>query len=358
METLQRNSSEKPLVSLIIPVYNVEKFLPAALHSVEVQNLRNFEAIIVNDGSPDGSQKIIDEFASRNPNFRVIIQENKGLGEARNTGIRAARADYLAFMDSDDIISPFFLQRLYEEITQKDADIVYCEYTFLFPSGKKVRLSPGREQLVNRDVAIGRLMRDISVHHFAWNKIYKKSLFVENGIEYPSICFEDIATTARLFYHAKKVGFIRDSLYYYMQRKGSIMATINYRRLQEHINAMAILRAFYDKQDAAEYFGTELAAARRTLTWNMFWDIFDMHLRIRSMSGTAKEISNAFRQISRFKKQKLPILGEPWEEIVLATVYKDETAPYHAASGKQSKTKPCFSFHPNKEEKKEQAAEA
>ena len=120
--------SEKIDISLIVPVYNVEKYLKRALTSVENQTFKNFEVIIVNDGSTDGSLEIISEFVDRNKNFTLINQENKGLGEARNVGIRHAKGRYVAFLDSDDFLEPEYLEKLYLSAIKTCADIVCCNF--------------------------------------------------------------------------------------------------------------------------------------------------------------------------------------------------------------------------------------
>ncbi len=346
MDSALRQSEKKPLVSLVVPVYKVEPYLDKALQSIEKQDFKDFEVIIVNDGSPDNCQQIIDRFVHKNPYFTCILQENKGLGEARNTGIRRAKGKYIMFMDSDDFIASNFISRMYETITSADADIACCECTYFFsPSGTKYNLPFGHNTVLSREDALKRLMRDISVHHFAWNKIYKLSLFIENQIFYPSILFEDIATTSRLFLHCKKIAFIREHLYFYVQRSGSIMSNINYRRQQDLINALAIIHSYYDNANSTRDFQRQLDTARRITTWNISRDIITMHLRTKKLAGTGTDIKNAWRQLRNFKEEALPVLGEPWEEIVVHTVYHDAPSPQLAERKKTRRYKPYISFY-------------
>ena len=116
----------KPLISVIVPVYKVEAYLTACVESVLAQTYPNFELILVDDGSPDNCPRMCDEFAARDSRIRVIHKKNGGLSSARNAGIDAAKGSYLAFLDSDDLWTPFFLERLHAALTEADADFSVC----------------------------------------------------------------------------------------------------------------------------------------------------------------------------------------------------------------------------------------
>ena len=121
-----------PIVSVIVPVYNSEKYLTEALNSLEEQTFKNFEVIIVNDGSTDNSEKIIKDFVNKNSNFKLINQKNMGPGYAKNTGIRYSKGKYIAFLDSDDFFAPNFLEILYNLAVENKADIAFSELCPLF----------------------------------------------------------------------------------------------------------------------------------------------------------------------------------------------------------------------------------
>ena len=120
-------------ISLVMPVYNVEKYLKRALESVQTQTFKNFELIIVNDGSTDGSKAIAESFCEKNENFILINQENQGPSVARNTGLKVCKGDYIGFMDSDDYLEPEFLESLYTAATENDADIACCNFNLYYP---------------------------------------------------------------------------------------------------------------------------------------------------------------------------------------------------------------------------------
>ena len=128
-----------PKVSVIIPVYNVEKYLSECLDSVVNQTLKDIEIICVNDGSPDGSAEILEEYAQKDNRIKVITQENRGVSEARNSGLKIASGEYIAFLDSDDYIDLKFFEQLYKRGIESNSDVVVCENIYRF-SGNKQKL--------------------------------------------------------------------------------------------------------------------------------------------------------------------------------------------------------------------------
>ena len=122
-----------PEISLIVPIYNVEKYLVKALTSIENQTFKNFEAILVDDGSTDKSIDIIKEFCEKNENFKFIQQENRGPAAARNSALEISTGKYIAFMDSDDFIEPEFLENMYNAAEENGADIACCNFKLYYP---------------------------------------------------------------------------------------------------------------------------------------------------------------------------------------------------------------------------------
>jgi len=315
-----------PAISVVVPVYNVEAYLRPCLDSIEQQTFRDFEVILINDGSTDGCLSILREYTSRNSNFLLIDQQNKGLGEVRNVGMRYAQGKYIAFVDSDDILREDYLERMYNEIVKQDADIVCCEYKFQMENGFRFRIYPGVHAVSSEKRAIARLMRDVTLHHFSWNKLYKRSLFLEHDIRFPSMCFEDIATTSRIFYYAKKIAFIPQPLYYYVQRGSSIMHNITYKRLQEHINSAAIVRAFFEQTGEYKKYQRAVEQCISVIRMHVVTDLIIMHLQNR-MPGTGRDLAYVREQFRLFRLPCLPILGRPWQEIVSNIVFSGKDVP-------------------------------
>ena len=218
----------EPLISVIVPVYKVEQYLGRCVESILAQTYQNTEILLVDDGSPDRCPQICEEYAKAYPKIRVFHQENKGLSGARNTGIDHAGGEYLAFIDSDDVWSPCFLESLYKALTENDADISQCRWEYMhgdsiiepYDSGAERTCFTGREMLANLYIQTG------AYFVVAWNKLYKKELFRE--IRYPQgRIHEDEATTYKLFDLAEKCVFVDNALYGYYVGCGGTSITRN-----------------------------------------------------------------------------------------------------------------------------------
>ncbi|CVK16459.1 Glycosyltransferase involved in cell wall bisynthesis [Apibacter mensalis] len=212
-------------VSVIVPVYNVEPYLRKCLDSIINQTFKEIEIIIINDGSTDNSQLIIDEYALKYDNIRSVIQSNKGLSEARNTGIKHASGKFLAFVDSDDWIEREMIQEMYHLAIKHSAEIVVCSLQNIDNQDKILKKLPELHHLPEKII----LSQDFSIFGemscFACNKIFKRELF--NNISFPkNMHFEDVATIPRLFFKAKTVAKTNKFFYQYLIREGSI--TRNY----------------------------------------------------------------------------------------------------------------------------------
>lgn len=241
---------ELPCISIIIPVYNVERYLKRCLDSVISQTYRNLEIILVDDGSTDCSGKICDEYAEKDNRIRVIHKENGGLSDARNVGIKAAFADYIAFVDSDDYVEKQYIQCLTEILFENNADIAICGYY----CGKREKFPKTKRHYRKVQCFDSRVMlhnwhgKNKHVETIAWNKLYKKSLFVENEIYYPVGYFnEDVQTTHLLVDKAQKIVLVNEKLYYYFKRNDSIINTISEKRIRDSIYSQNIRLNFFDK---------------------------------------------------------------------------------------------------------------
>lgn len=308
------NSKSNISISLIIPVYNVEEFLEKALNSAAKQTMKDYEVIIVNDGSTDGSLEIIKTFVEKYDNFYLINQKNVGLGEARNIGLKMAAGEYIVFMDSDDFIEPTYLEDLYNACVQNNADISYCAHYLYFPQ-RKIRFympMTSRKTVSNKKQALRRLIRDVTIHYFAWNKCYKRSLFIDNDIKFPNMYFEDIATTPKLFFYAEKVAILSKSLYNYTKRKGSILNSMDVKKINDYIKAYAINRNFLEKNNVfQDYKRSFIFFGYRMMICN-YYSVFRIHFMHRNFKGMLKNLENSNRSISYFKGDNFkPFDGNP-----------------------------------------------
>ena len=244
------------LISVIIPVYNVEKYLRDCVSSVLNNGYSDYEIILIDDGSTDGkSGKLCDEIASSHPELvRTVHQENKGLGGARNTGIAYARGDYLLFLDSDDSIADNTLPLLAEKINESNAEIIAFNFNNVYPNGSKVPVNANYIQLDNKFKLKDHPEYLLSLPT-ACGRIWKKTLFTENNIEFPSrVWYEDIRTTTKLFALADSILTVPDALYTYYQREDSIMHTPNLIRNREIIEAFDDILGWFEKNGLYEEY--------------------------------------------------------------------------------------------------------
>lgn len=221
------------LISVIVPVYNVEKFLSKCIDSLINQTLTDIEIILVDDGSTDLSSEICDSYAKIDKRINVIHKENEGLSEARNTGIRISKGQYICFVDSDDWISNDMCERLYTLLIDNNADIAQCNHIKVYSNDdildnkikEEIRVYEGESMLYNLH------NKNYVNTVVTWNKIYKRELF--NDIEFPKgKLHEDEFTTYKVLHKSKKIVVTNIPMYYYRQRLGSIInSEFNIKRL-------------------------------------------------------------------------------------------------------------------------------
>lgn len=214
------------LISVIVPVYKVEKYLKRCVDSILAQTYPCLEVILVDDGSPDGCPAICDEYAREDRRVRVIHKENGGLSDARNAGIDAAKGNFLGFIDSDDYVHPRFYELLLQALKEEGADIAGCDVKKIYETGTveeeekeavRSEIYSGREATANLyDAQL--YLKSVVI----WNKLYKKELFKD--VRFPKgKLHEDEFTSYRLLYQSKSVVYIDRAYYFYFQREDGIM---------------------------------------------------------------------------------------------------------------------------------------
>ncbi len=229
-------------ISVIIPAYNVELYLPKCVESVIHQTYSNLEIILINDGSTDQSGEICDSYAKKDARIRVIHQINGGLSAARNCGIAESKGEYIAFVDADDYIAPDMFWVMYDKIKQNESDMAVCSYLFVNEKGEALvsenEDNPIPDETVDKVTAI-RKLEHVKKWYFSvsWNKLYRRGLF--DDIQFPQGRFHEDEYVAHSIYHkCQRVSFISDRLYFYVQRKGSITDTNSLKRQFDEANAM------------------------------------------------------------------------------------------------------------------------
>jgi CDP-glycerol glycerophosphotransferase len=265
-----------PRISVVVPVYNVEAYLLECLSSLAAQTTSDFEAIMVDDGSTDASAAIARDFAARDPRFRLVTQPNGGLGKARNTGLAAATGEFLAFLDSDDVLPRNAYELLLTALDRTGSD---------FATGNVHRLTTWGESQTRFLAAVferTRLkthitqFRPLLADRTAWNKLWRREFWGDRRFP-EGVVHEDIPVVLPAHFAARSVDVIAEPVYLYRVREGSITA----RRLQPHV--------LVDRFAAIERVSDELAAhpAQRAYHAHVLQDDLRLHLEVLDKADEA-----------------------------------------------------------------------
>ncbi len=278
-----------PQLSVIVPAYNVERFLDKCLHSIWKQTFTDFEVILINDGSTDNTLQICREWTGRDPRFRLISQENQGLAETRNVGIRASRAPRVMFVDSDDYLEHDAIQVLMNNMRRTSADISMGCYIVEDLQGKRLKnpAQLGDVCLTTRQAYV-KILFDREVRSYAWAKIYTKALF--DGIEYPKgLLLEDYLTTYLVFRRAKLVVSTSKGIYHYVQQATSIMNVGTNKITRDKAFIEGVYHRFCDAEASGLLNKRELALFR----------VKTLRRMLRTFFSLEREAANEFTQTQR-----------------------------------------------------------
>lgn len=217
------------MVSVIVPIYNVENYVKKCLDSLAAQTMEDVEFLLIDDGSTDNSSKIADQYSS-DPRFRIFHTENRGLSAARNYGIDQSHGEYLMFVDGDDWVAPDFCGIPYETAITNNAELII----FQAYGVKNEKIRKNNRTIKKLPTGIIDNFTGIKCGgNVAWNKLYKRNLF--SNIRYPEgRVYEEIATTYKLVHIAKSIYMIKDPLYYHVYRKNSITHNLTSSNLDDH----------------------------------------------------------------------------------------------------------------------------
>ena len=268
------------MISVIVPIYNVEEYLRRCVDSLLQQTYADLEVILVDDGSPDGCGAICDAYASQEPRVRAVHKPNGGLSDARNAGLLVAAGDEIAFVDSDDWVAPDFLAAMHDALTRTGADIVECSVV------KTAGDAAGGAAVYSAEPALRELIHDGVFHQTVWNKLYRRSVL--EGILFPvGRTNEDEFWTYQVFARAARIARIELPLYYYFQRPGSIMgASFSLRRLD----------ALDAKTERQAYIEAHFPALARDARMNLFGTCtYLAQMSLRHLKG--EELAAARRKL-------------------------------------------------------------
>lgn len=286
---------ELPLISVIVPVYNVEAYLDQCIRSITEQTYRNLEIILVDDGSPDGSGAICDTWAEKDSRIRVIHKENNGAGAARNTGLDLARGELLAFVDSDDYIAPDMYEHLYK-LMQCGADIAECGYVETYDDNTIFNSTDASRQMYTPQEAMRGNIWDTEFRQLIWNKLYRREL--TETVRFPvGQKIDDEFYTYQLLGKAKVLVRSERICYAYRQQENSVM--------HERFSVKRVegLRA---KQERLHYVKNQVpqleTEAREELLLSC---LYAMQASLKSLEGT--QLQQAKTMIRSAAEHAMPI---------------------------------------------------
>lgn len=208
-------------ISVIVPIYNIEKFLPRCLDSILSQTYRNLEIILVDDGSIDCSGEIADQYEKKDSRIKVIHQVNSGVSVARNRGLDHATGDYIGFVDGDDYVEPDMYETLMQIINEHHVDIAHCGYQMVYPSRVDYYYNSGEKIKLSHDEGLLELLKGTRVEPGLWNKLYKAELFKQIRLPIGVTETEDLLCNFEVFLLADTSFFYDVSKYHYILRSGS-----------------------------------------------------------------------------------------------------------------------------------------
>lgn len=279
-----------PKVSIIVPIYNVEKYLERCIDSLIGQTLDDIQIILVNDGSTDNSGKIAKEYAIKHQDKIMYLEkENGGLSDARNYGLPYATGEYIAFLDSDDYIDKEAYKTMYDKAKQENADYVECDFIWEYPNkikeDKRVEYKNKKEMLA-------------FVRVVAWNKLIKREVIEENNLEFPKgLRYEDVEFTYKLIPHLNKVSYIDKYFIHYTQRENSI-ANVQNARTAEIFTILDDVINYYKENEFYKEYEDELEYnyARYLLCSSLkrICKIQDKETRIRLINETWNKLNSEF----------------------------------------------------------------
>lgn len=295
-------------LSIIVPVYNVERYLRQCLDSLVAQRLKDYEIIVVNDGSPDGSQVIIDEFAAAYPQLiRAFVKSNGGLSDARNYGLEYAEGEYIAFVDSDDYVSPDMYRDMLARADEKDADVVACMFMSVWDDGRYDFNEPPKDWISGYSIEECP-QQLVLVKSYAWNKIYRRRLFEQSGLRFPvGQCFEDSAMVYNLLSYANRVEYICVPYYLYRRERPGAITTLKNENLFDIFKSCDSLRAFYEGLEGYEekYYPTisQLIFGHITFRYYALIGAEDKKLALRYIKEAFKYLDTHFPDWKKQQKQ-------------------------------------------------------
>ena len=291
------------LISVIVPVFNVENFIDVCISSLIKQSYSNIEIILVDDGSTDSSSMLCDKWATEDARIKVIHQTNGGLSAARNSGLDIATGDYICFVDSDDFVMEDYVKCMVDAIEETDADVAICDViTAKSPAlAKPITSNRILDAAECRTWLDNLISREYVLMVVSWNKLYKKELFADNRFEEGKL-HEDEFMINRLLFNIKKMVYVPLEEYVYRMNSSSITGSEN----EFNVAHLDVIDAFTDRIDVS-LVNKDVGFAKITLR-NTMYKLADYYFKMEGHQSVIKskmrDVLNKYREIIT-TKQKL-----------------------------------------------------
>lgn len=285
-------------VSVIVPVYNVYDYLDKCLNSLVNQTLKELEIIVVNDGSTDKSQSIIDKYQKKYSNIKAYKKTNSGLSDTRNFGLKYVTGEYVTFVDSDDYIEPDMYFKMYEKAKTEDFDIVACDINYVYPDREESLVVDPKKDTTN--------IKELFINFYptVCTKLFKRELFTKSKLEFKSgVWYEDVEFMYRLLPYIKSIGVIHEAFYNYLQREKSITSTIS-PKIYDYINNFNGLVDYYKKNKYYDEYKKELEYAYVRYVYATFIKTCLSYDEKEYLKAVDEAIKNVKRQFPKYHRNK------------------------------------------------------
>lgn len=306
---------ENQLISIIVPIYNVEKYLKECIESIINQTYKNIEIILVDDGSPDNCGKICDEYSQKDKRIIVLHKENGGLSDARNKGIDIAKGDYLTFVDSDDFVNIDYIEKLYNSIKFNNTKLAQCGISKVNENNEIIEKLNYDENYIKTSHEI---LNELYGKHLienvvVWNKMYAKELF--ENIRFPvGKIHEDEFTTYKIFYSVDRISLLSDCLYNYRQTNESIIGKkFNKKRLN-------LLEALEERMDSFKN-RNEIDLYEKTLKFYIE-QLRLYYIKVKKYIENSKEIQQDIKRKYKIEYKKfMKVKEKTFKEMLKAKIF-------------------------------------
>lgn len=280
----------KPLISIIMPVYNVGRYVEEALGSLAAQSFKDWECIVVDDGSTDNSAEVIKEFIEKDSRFELVSKKNGGVSSARNAGLERIRGTFVAFMDPDDRVEADFLHTLYDLMIKYDADVVQTGFIKDFRGFHRKKKLTEETRVLERKEILNELLKNSLLPSFLWNKLYKREVITEGFAE--GKVYEDFLAFNKWMKNLRKVVVSPELTYHYRMRRGSITSILDVKNLSN------LLEAYQDRLNQMDNLeeGIPTASDRNRYLYKNFVDV------AKKVARNEKDFSKAKASINKIRE--------------------------------------------------------